>query len=253
MRCVTCLCGARLEAADAASLSDAYWTHTDDAHGDFKISDARRQNATAALLRTGGWDGKQRALGDGVEVRPLTPAASDDYLRYFDRDAFPDNPAWASCYCISYNIDMEPAAFDERTAAQNRADKAAMIERGEASGVLAYAGGKVAGWCNAGPRTSFPLLDRYPEFTAEDPAASGAIVCFVIAPQYRGQGLARRLLDGACEMLRDRGLRTVYAYPPARAATDAGSYHGKLSMYLAAGFRETGGANGRYVVVRKAL
>jgi hypothetical protein len=36
------------------------------------------------------------------------------------------------------------------------------------------------------------------------------------------------------------------------APTDAASYHGKLSMYLDAGFERVREA-GRYVVVRKAL
>jgi hypothetical protein len=61
------------------------------------------------------------------------------------------------------------------------------------------------------------------------------------------------LLDGACAMLRERGLRSVYGYPPRRADTAAGSYHGKLSMYLDAGFVETGAETRRYVVVKKNL
>ena len=96
-------------------------------------------------------------------------------------------------------------------------------------------------------------LARYPEFAAEDRASSGAIVCFVIAPSYRRQGLASQLLAGACDMLRERGLKWVYAYPPKAAATAAGSYHGKLAIYLDAGFTETGAGNKRYTVVRKAL
>lgn len=253
MSFVRCLCGENIEGADPAALNDAYWAHTDGTHGDFKITEARRQNATDALLRMGGWDGERAVLDADIEIRPLAPASRDDYLRYFDTDAFPDNPAWASCYCISYNIDMPPDVFEERSAAQNRADKGRMIDEGEATGVLAYSGGRVVGWCNAGPRTSFPLLDKFPAFGAEVTATSGAIVCFVIAPAYRGQGLARKLLEGACEMLRDRGLTSVYAYPPKQAGTDASSYHGKLSMYLRAGFEETGAATSRYAVVRKAL
>jgi ribosomal protein S18 acetylase RimI-like enzyme len=252
MAVVSCLCGAIIEGADTRSLNEAYWAHTDGTHSEFKISEARRKNATDALLRTGGWDGKRRELGE-VDIRPLTPSSCDDYLAYFDDYAFPDNPAWASCYCISYNIDMAPGDFDDRSATENRAEKAAMIERGDATGVLAYSAGHVAGWCNAGPRTSYPLLDKDPEFAADDPASAGAIVCFVIAPPYRGQGLAGKLLDGACDMLRERGLKTVYAYPPKSVGTEAGSYHGKLPMYLAAGFAETEKGNARYTVVRKAL
>ena len=74
----------------------------------------------------------------------------------------------------------------------------------------------------------------------------------MIAPQYRGQGLARRLLDGACEMLRARGLRWVDAYPPRAAMPAARSYHGRLEMYLAAGFTQVREV-GPYAVVRKAL
>jgi ribosomal protein S18 acetylase RimI-like enzyme len=255
-RTLACLCGSKIEAPDADALSKAYWAHTAEAHGDLKVSQQRLDDAEAAIRRTGGWDGVAAPPAE-IEIRPLTAAAKDDYLRFFDQDAFPDNPAWASCYCISYHVDMPPEQFDERGAAANRADRAAMIERGDASGVMAYAtgagGGRVVGWVNASPRTSYPLLDKIPEFAADDPATSGAIVCFVINPSYRGQGLARKLLDGACDMLRARGLKTVYAYPPPQASTAAGSYHGKLSMYLDAGFQETGAATKRYVVVKKSL
>lgn len=252
-RCVACLCGSRIDAADADSLGVAYISHVDTEHPQIEISQRRRNDALDAIRRTGGWDGQRVPLEGNVEIVPLRPELKDDYLRFFDGDAFADNPAWASCYCVSYHLNLPPGEFDERSAAMNRADRAVMIQRGQASGVMAYAGTQVVGWCNAAPRTELPLLDQFPEFAAEDALTTGAIVCFVVAPQYRGQGLARRLLDGACEMLRDRGLHTVYAYPPPRAATDSGSYHGRLSMYLDAGFSETGAATKRYVVVRKSL
>ena len=81
---------------------------------------------------------------------------------------------------------------------------------------------------------------------------AAAIVCYVIAPRYRGQGIARRLLDGAVDAMRERGFRWLDAYPPKAAPTAAASYHGRLSMYLDAGFEQVREA-GRYVVVRKAL
>lgn len=251
---VTCLCGKRLEGPDGQQISDVFWTHTAEAHADVRVSDVRRAEVTAAIVRTGGWDGKRLDLDEVVEIKPLGPPGRDDYLRFFDEDAFPDNPVWSRCYCLSYHLLPKAGEdFDERSGSQNRAERSEMIERGEATGVMAYSGGRVAGWCNAAPRTSHKLLDLYPEFSADDPETSGSIVCFVIAPAYRGQGLARKLLDGACDILGDRGLKTVYAYPPKTPGTDAGSYHGKLSMYLAAGFEETGAGNSRYTVVRRSL
>jgi ribosomal protein S18 acetylase RimI-like enzyme len=96
------------------------------------------------------------------------------------------------------------------------------------------------------------MLARIPDFAADDPANTGAIVCFVIAPAYRGQGVARKLLDGACDLLRKAGMSRVEAYPPNGARSAAGSYHGRLSMYLDAGFEQVRESE-RYIVVRKEL
>ena len=252
MPVLNCLCGTRIEAADVDALVAAFRVHGANAHAQIEVSDQRWREIESSIRRSGGWDGQRVAIEGEIEIRRLTPELSDDYLAYFDREAFADNPAWAACYCLSYCLNESGQQFDDRPAAQNRAERAAMIERGEASGVLAYAGGRVVGWCHAAPRTALKLLDQTPEFAAEEPEATGAIVCYVIAPQYRGQGVARKLLDGACDMLRERGLRWVDAYPPKNATGDARSYHGRMSMYAGAGFAQVREA-GPYVVMRKAL
>jgi ribosomal protein S18 acetylase RimI-like enzyme len=248
---ITCLCGQTVEASDAHALATAYTEHNARLHTDIPISGDRRRELEQAILRTGGWDGRKVALGP-VEVKPLTPELEREYIEYFDGPALADNPVWARCYCLSYHLSMPARGQDARPSKQNRADRAAQIRRGEASGVLAFSDGRVVGWCNASPRTALPHLDERPEFATDDPENTGAIVCYVIAPQYRGQGLARRLLDGACEMLCERGFRQAEAYPPKQPPTEAASYHGRLSMYLDAGFEEVRDA-GRWVVARKML
>lgn len=86
-----------------------------------------------------------------------------------------------------------------------------------------------------------------------DPARRvGAIVCFNVASPYHGQGLARQLLDAACEGLRADGFAVVESYPAKRALSDVCDYHGRLDMYLKAGFtvhRESE----HFAIVRKAL
>jgi GNAT superfamily N-acetyltransferase len=176
----------------------------------------------------------------------------EGYLAYFDNEAFTDNPAWASCYCLSYHMKLPPAEWEARRAERNRADRAAMIERGAASGVLATVNGRIVGWCNASPWEPLAVLSQTPGFGTDEPERTGAIVCFVIAPPYRGQGLAKKLLAGACDLLRAEGLEWVDAYPPKEARSEAGSYHGRLSMYLDAGFAKVRDLE-RYVVVRKEL
>jgi hypothetical protein len=52
--------------------------------------------------------------------------------------------------------------------------------------------------------------------------------------------------------MRDRGTRWLVAYPPLGVRSAPGSYHGRLSMYEAAGFERVRDA-GRFALVRKAL
>jgi GNAT superfamily N-acetyltransferase len=250
MAVIQCVCGERLEGADDAALFDAIRRHSDTAHADRAIPDAAIQHLIEARRGMQEWDGRIRQLPGAPVVRTLTPALLDDYLKFFDKVAFADNPAWADCYCLMPHYEADD--WDTRTAAENRADKIALIERGEAHGHMAYVAGQPAGWCSAAPRTTLPWVTDNPEFACDDAEAVGAIVCFVVAPSYRRQGLATRLLEAACEEFRTRGLRIAEAYPTAATRSEAGAYHGPLEMYLEAGFQRIREA-GQHTLVRKTL
>src|SRR4029078_13552654 len=92
--------------------------------------------------------------------------------------------------------------------------------------------------------------------TGERSADVGAIVCFVVAPDQRRQGIGTQLLDAALEHLRSRGMKTVEAYPwlgevdPAKWVYS--QYVGPLSMDGKAGFEGAGKADA-LLCVRRAL
>lgn len=183
-------------------------------------------------------------------IRELTPELLPDYLEYFDKVAFADNPNWASCYCHCYYFPHQLKSWKDATASENRA---AMIERigcGQAKGHLAYVDGKVAGWCNAAPRNMFTALQDEPEPQADQ---IGAIVCFIIAKPYRRQGIATRLLDAACEGFRRQGLTIAEGTARTGSEEDTHNYKGPLSMYLAAGFTVTKPLDKGLSLVRKNL
>ena len=120
--------------------------------------------------------------------------------------------------------------------------------------MLAYQGGKVVGWVHAGPYGELDAL-------AEDARpGSGAIVCYVVHPRHRRQGLGSRLLEEACGMLADLGLDSVDAWPLRQVQADdvlptsALIYHGTRSMYERAGFTEVEDSpSPHFVHVRKRL
>jgi len=49
-------------------------------------------------------------------IRELAPELLGDYLRFFENDAFSDNPRWASCYCHFSQAPHKTEKWSERTA-----------------------------------------------------------------------------------------------------------------------------------------
>ncbi len=165
-----------------------------------------------------------------IAIRPVTPDQHDTVMHYFDMVAYADNPNWAKCFCMERLVED----YEQRTKAQNRASRSELILSAKANGLVAYRLGRVVGWCHA----------------------IGAIVCFVVAPDQRRQGIATELLEAALEHLRSRGMKTAEAYPWAGDVDPSrwvwSQYVGPLSMYVKAGF-EIAEKQDDFCIVRKKL
>ena len=188
-----------------------------------------------------------------ILVRELKPQLATDYFRFFDdiydNDPylkFKYNPWWGGCYCTFYD---DPRTQEERNPhkrSEFRAAREKTIERGKASGLLAYAGGKVVGWCNVAPRGSY-VNPRYMKQAMTNPNERvGSITCFVVSSNYRKTGIASKLLLSACDMIKRWGFPIAEGYPrnpelswenPYNIPKDNLSYHGSLNMFLRSGFQ----------------
>lgn len=181
-----------------------------------------------------------------VVIRPISPDQHDAVMHFFDLVAYADNPNWSRCFCMERLVPN----YESTTKQENRAARSALIRSGTANGLVAYRLERVVGWCHAAPK---PGLRGLPPGATP---TTGAIVCFVVAPDQRRQGIATALLDAAIGYLRDKGMTAVEAYPaavePGRPDWPQVNYTGALSMYLGAGF-EIVDARGDRRVVRKTL
>lgn len=185
----------------------------------------------------------------GITIRPLGPELCEDWLGFFDKIAFEDHGEWAFCYCLEGHLDPETQA--KWTDSKQRREKAIeLIKSGGMQGYLAYSEDTVIGWCNANDRENYKYLTKMFRQIEYQPTGTRvkSIFCFLIAPKYRGRGVAQRLLDRVCEDAAKDGYTGVEAYPFADSAF-AYQYHGTPKMYERSGFSEI--ADLKYVKVMR--
>ncbi|CAN5117243.1 hypothetical protein BH11PSE10_BH11PSE10_09070 [soil metagenome] len=188
-----------------------------------------------------------------ITVQALSPASLPLFLQFFDgKDTFADNPRWSFCYCQCFYEDHKVVKWTERTSEQNRALACCRTEAAEMQGYVASDAetGQPVGWCGAAPRRLLHALDDEP---VPDEATVGFIVCFLVTPQRRGEGIARALLDAACEGLRQQGMTIAEGNPRPQAKTAAENHFGPLALYLSAGFAVHREDEDGSVFVRRAL
>lgn len=172
-----------------------------------------------------------------LDIKPLSADLMDDFLAYFDHEAFRDNPDWSECYCQFYYYSAGDPRWAEMSKEENRSQACGNIQNGRMQGYLAYAGGKVVGWCNAGPKTGYARLMNDERFCGADDVITVSVVCYVVDASFRRQGIARALLQYACADAREHGYVYIESYPRPLEQSDAGHYHGPQSLYAGEGFK----------------
>ena len=181
-----------------------------------------------------------------VEIRALSPASQNDFLEFMAAKASETNPQWAGCYCQFYLDTEADLAGEKPTSERNRKAACDRIKNGSMQGYLAYDGERVIGWVAANKANNFASLPQVSEDTAR-------ILCFVVAPEMQGQGVATSLLNHALSDLAQRGFKSVEAAPGLDEDFDASGYRGKLSTFLKAGFSEGPKLDEKHVLVVRQL
>ncbi len=143
-----------------------------------------------------------------------------------------------------------------KTRAQvNRAALKSLAQEGPPPGLIGYRGTVPVGWISLGPREDYARLEHSSVMKPVDDEAVWSIICFVVPSEFRGQGVARALLDAAVAYARKRKVRLLEAYPvDSSGRTNPDSlWFGIKSMYDDAGFEEVERRRPRRPVVRLRL
>jgi len=169
-----------------------------------------------------------------LEVLPVTRERFSDLERLFG-----PRGACGGCWCMWWRLTARE--FDAMKGEENRAALAALVDRGEVPGLLAYSGSEPVGWCSVAPRETFPRLERSRLLRRVDDERVWSIVCFYVARAERGRGVMTALVRGAIDYVESQGGRIVEAYPVVPKKERAPAvflFPGTPGPFLAAGFRE---------------
>ncbi|RKG98333.1 GNAT family N-acetyltransferase [Corallococcus sp. CA053C] len=187
-----------------------------------------------------------------IQTTELTPKLWPALEQLFGR-----NGACGGCWCMFWRI-PEGERYDDVRGPEAKRRFKALVESGEAKGVLAFVDGVPVGWATYGPRRAFPRLDRAPSFKCDDSDAVASVPCFFIHRDWRGQGVATVLLAAVEVALRREGHRTLEAYPvkpPAGGGriSNGSAYTGTLPFFLKRGYALAAERPAGKQRVRKAL
>jgi GNAT superfamily N-acetyltransferase len=231
-------CKQAVRAPDTAGLADAFLAHVREAHMDFPYPDEAVRNYAEAKQRLTGSTERLDEIG-AITVESVDAARLDDWLAFFDHDAFAGKPEWAACYCSEPHTVLrgtKPEDVEPRTWRQNRATMIDLLRTGRSFGYLAYVDGRPAGWVNASKRSEYALFRLGSGSEPADEEIIG-VSCFIVAPPYRRHRVADALLDRVIADAPGRGVTWIEAYPAKIARPgDAPNFRGPRSMYDQRGF-----------------
>ena len=187
-------------------------------------------------------------------MAPLTPGRWDDFEAIFRARGC---SVARGCWCMYYRVSGERSGWATGGARSevNRRDMRALVDGGEATGLIGYRHGVPVGWISLGPRERFAKLARSPVMRPVDDKEVWSVICFVVPAEHRGQGVAAALLDGAIAWARKQGARILEAYPVDRRgkAPDDSLWFGTRRMFEQAGFEVVARRKPTRPVMRRAL
>lgn len=183
-----------------------------------------------------------------IEIRPLSPDLAEIFTSYVNNMDFHHAPHWQFCNCQYYHVKCTSEEWRDRTAEQNQELAVENIRNGVMHGFMAFDGDTPVGWVNANDWQNYALIEDDPELL-EFKGKSGAIVCFLIHPDYRNQGLATKLMEAVIDDFRKQGFDRVIGRPFLWSAHPERQYHGIPSMYEALGFEKVSERNGKSTYV----
>lgn len=161
---------------------------------------------------------------------------------------------YGGCWCMLWR--KTKAEHDRDAGEINRADIKGLAESDLPPGLIATVDGRPAGWISVAPRAAFMRLENSRVLQPVDAEEVWSVSCFLIAKEFRRQGVAEALLKAACDFVRERGGAILESYPIApnkEPYPAAYAWTGFERVFLRAGFTEVARRSPTRPILRRDL
>lgn len=136
---------------------------------------------------------------------------------FADYEALTSHESEGGCYCSFWHQKWSSMADWEtckkETPERNRQIVLEKVRAGFHVGVLAYQGDELLAWLSVGPLTDFYWTWKRIGQVGDEAKSVAGIVCFTVAPKFRGQGMQSKILEALKEYGRSQGWAAIEAYP----------------------------------------
>lgn len=196
--------------------------------------------------------GKEEAL----RIEEISPERWQDFETLFEKHG----GVWGGCWCTFHLL--AASDFNRMEKGNRKSYHQEMIRLGKTSGVLLYEAGVPVGWCQFGPATSFEQINRTKAYKALEAAtiASGdqslwprpdwRITCLFVDKHYRKRGYREKLLQGALQVIKNKGGGVIEAFPLEIVGNTKPQYSGSVALYERQGFKVVGPVGKSKVLMR---
>lgn len=183
-----------------------------------------------------------------AQIVPATAERWADLVEVFESCS-----AGRKCWCAYWYLPH--AEFKAGWGEANRAPLERLVKSGAEPGLLAYLEGVPAGWVSVAPRRDFDRLNRSKNFAPIDDAPVWAVNCFIVAKQFRRQGIVSMLAAAAAEFAIAKGAPGVEAYPlePGPKTGTGDLYVGTPGAFASAGYVEVARPLPRRPIMRRMV
>ncbi len=169
---------------------------------------------------------------------------------------FGEKGACGGCWCQAWKLE-KGEKWDDVKGKVAKARLKKEVKTKSVYGVIAFEGDKPIGWCNFGPRKSYPRLNRARTLKCDDIPLVWSVPCFFVDKDFREKGVAVAMLKNALKIMKKRGVKIAEGYP-SKPGKDgryiaAFSWTGTNSLFANQGFEVAGNQNGGKQRVRRTL